>query len=132
MLVTACGKVTLERLEHPSNRLLLIFVIPEGMVTSVRPVQFWKALEPMEETDSGMLISVRPVQFWKAFASMEETDSGILTSVILDPFTKSPGSSSTSLPMVTVSMLSVGILPLVEQLRAFQVSVLMALQPSKE
>ena len=83
-------------------------------------------------TPEGILTSVRLVQFWKAFAPMEETDSGMLTSVILDPFTKSPGSSVTSLPMVTVSMLAVGILPLVEQLRAFQMSVLMALQPSKE
>ena len=78
-----------------------------------------------------MVISVSPVQFWNALVPMEVTDSGMLTSVILAPLTKSLGSNVTSSPMVTVSMLPVGILPRVEQLRAFQVSVLMALHPPK-
>ena len=121
--------VTLVSPVQPKKALLPKAVTEFGIVTPVKLVQPEKAESPMSVTELGMVTPVKLVQPEKAEPLIVVTDSGMLTSVILDPCTKATGSSVTSSPMITVSMLAVGIFPRVEQLRAFQTSVLSDVQP---
>lgn len=54
---------------------------------------------------------------------------GKLIEVILDPLTKLVGNNWTLLPIVTVSILDLGILPILPHCIAFHVNVLIPLQP---
>ena len=49
-----------------------------GIVTEVKPLQFWKALLPMEVTELGIVTEVNPLQKKKAASPMEVTELGIM------------------------------------------------------
>jgi len=66
----------------------------------------------MEVTELGIVTSVRLVQPENAELPIVMTEFGIVMLVIFEPFTKSLGSCCTSFPMVTLSILVLGIDPI--------------------
>ena len=58
-----------------------IDVTLSGMVTDVKPLQFWKAYEPIDVTLSGMVTDVKPLQTANAPLPIDVTLSGMVTDV---------------------------------------------------
>jgi hypothetical protein len=56
---------------------------PLGIIAVVNPMQFWKALEPMEVTLVGILTLVKALQLVKALVPMEVTLVGIV--ILVNP-----------------------------------------------
>ena len=98
-----------ERLLHPENALL-----------------------PMDATELPKSTLARLAQPLNALAPIEVTELGMLTVVIFEPLTKDSGSTATSSPIKTCSILVFGMRLLSGQFIAFQINVLILLQLPKE
>ncbi len=79
-----------------------------GMVTLVSPLQLENAEFPMLVIELPKLTLARLAQPLNALAPIEVTELGMFTVVIFDPLTKDSGSTSTSFPIKTCSMLVFG------------------------
>ena len=100
---------------QPENAEPPIVVTELGIVTFVNPVHPEKVLFPIDVMVLGRSMEVSPLQFSNADPPMEVTEFGIVMLVIFEPFTKSLGSCCTSFPMVTLSILVLGIDPIEPQ-----------------
>jgi len=87
IVVTDKGIVTEVRPEQYWNALLPIVVNKAfvGNVTEVRLVQLWNALVLIELTELGIVMEVRPVQLWNALAPIEVIELGIVYVVLPFP-----------------------------------------------
>ena len=140
--VTLSGILMLVNPLHPANADMPMDVIELGIVVFIHPeinkldAVSMIALQESRESKTSLpfstLICKRVEQLLYALRPILLIELGITNDVIFEPFAKSEGIVLTFSPIVILSILLAGMLPLVLQLLAFQERSVILVHPKKD